>query len=231
LIIQDGELNKYTIDTSGRVLDKNVLDGVLKSIVNPTDTIPKDNQTFYVFNPHHGIVFYSKDKKRIAHISICYISGRICFYPPNKDYIKGYALFENVFSDVGYPVFYRPEYYCGYARRFKSEIDTTERVLRIDSVDVKPFFQIDKLTYNDYLQEYFFCTISDSSYYDKKISYSFIIEKNGEVTFQKIINKKNTLEEKRLLISLYGMPNWVPGKKNGQNERILIEKTIYLKEE
>ncbi len=229
LVIQNKSLNKETIDIAGHIIDKNRLDKILEIIANPPDSIPPDKQTFYVFSPHHGIVFFNEDEQPIAHISVCFISGNIHFSPENNDYSRGYVLFSELFNDVGYPVFNRPEHYSGYSRRFNDNIETTENPFAYCDVTTKPKFQYKDMLFDEYLNEHLFFEITDSLNYDKKISFSFIVEKTGDITFQKIFVEKMDLEENRLFIALNELPNWLPGKNGDEKVRTIIKKTIYLK--
>jgi len=230
LIIQNDALNESAIDKNGIKINNETLNDLLDIIANQSNMITPDEGTFYSFSPHHGIIFFNRNKEPIAYITVDFIRGYIIFSPDNEYYNNGLVLFKDLFESLGYPVFNRPEFYYGYSRQFKNGVNTKEIVYTYNDIEVKPEFNYNNLTFSDYLEKNLINTISDSTDFDKYISFSFVVEQNGEITFPEINYGKNDQEDKLLLIALNVMPNWNPGKIGNSNCRVRVDYTVYLKE-
>ena len=57
-------------------------------------------------------------------------------------------------------------------------------------------------------------------YKQGKVIVSFIVEKDGSITNATILRSVDPALDKEALRVVKGMPNWLPGKKNGRNARI-----------
>jgi hypothetical protein len=98
--IKGGKLNKALTDTIGVILSSRKIQELNQILITP------DPEKLYpimdCFIPRHGVVFWDKDQKPVAWISVCFECRQIIAQPEITKYdLTGLKLF---FEECGFPV-------------------------------------------------------------------------------------------------------------------------------
>ncbi len=99
-----------------------------------------------------------------------------------------------------------------------------------DFVDQMPEFPGGKTGLNNYIQDNLhFPNRVKKAGITGKVFTEFIVEKNGEISNQKVYKGLSTKLEKEALKLISNMPNWIPGKNKGKVVRVKISLPLEFK--
>jgi len=227
-IIIEGRLDSTVQDTTGILLNAKQTTQFLTIVRGKPVSFPEP--TSLCFYPHHGIVFYEKAQRPVAHLSICFQCSIYRSFPHLK--LPAYrevdmAALEKFIRQLGLPVFPTNEHYYGYARQFKPGVDTTQPVYSPAQTDLKPEFTRGKYTLLEYLRKKSGLPVAAQET-SEEITFSFIVEQNGEITGIRIEQGWLRSYNTALVSALSVMPNWVPGQINGNKVRVRVQQKVYF---
>jgi hypothetical protein len=116
-IIEYGRLNTTVIDTIGVVLTNEHVRKVIS--VATGNNSGKIEELAECFIPHHGIVFYDKDKRPLASVTICFYCRRMKFIPETVTPEKGLGILKKVILELKFPIFHEQMDYIDYGIKLK----------------------------------------------------------------------------------------------------------------
>lgn len=116
-IIKNGLLNTTVTDTIGVTLTNEQVRKVISVATGKNSGV--FGELAECFIPHHGIVFYDKDKKPLASVTICFYCGRMKFIPKTVTPEKGLGILKEVILELKFPVFNDPMDYIEYGKKLK----------------------------------------------------------------------------------------------------------------
>ena len=101
-IIHDGKLHSEVVNPEGIKLDA----AQVKRLLGATFHREPDRSGSGCFFPHHGIVFYDRDGKPVASVSICLVCTIAAEFPYGADTMRwNLAALAQLIQDLGLPVF------------------------------------------------------------------------------------------------------------------------------
>jgi hypothetical protein len=103
LIIEQGKLHPQVLNPDGVKLDTIQIERLLTILRHKS---PDEGVSACLFLPHHGIVFYDREGKSVAHVSVCFLCEIGIAEPRNHPMgTKDFAALERLVRDLGLPVF------------------------------------------------------------------------------------------------------------------------------
>ncbi|RYD66743.1 MAG: hypothetical protein EOP83_04275 [Verrucomicrobiaceae bacterium] len=103
LIIEKGKLHPDVVNPEGIKLDATQTQRLLTLLRHES---PDEGVPACMFRPHHGVVFYDRDGKPIANVSICFlceVAGSVPNSHPMSE--SDFAKLKRLVQDLGLPVF------------------------------------------------------------------------------------------------------------------------------
>jgi len=105
LIIDKGKLHPEVFDPEGIKLDATQTERLLTLLRHES---PDEGVPACMFRPHHGIVFYDREGKPVAHVSVCFLCEVEAATPANHRMSEAdFAALKQLVQDLGLPVFER----------------------------------------------------------------------------------------------------------------------------
>ena len=103
LIIDKGKLHPEVMHPDGIKLDAKQTERLLTLLRHKS---PDEGVPSCMFLPHHGIVFYDREEKPVAHVSVCFLCEIEIADPANHRMSESdFAALKHLVQDLGLPVF------------------------------------------------------------------------------------------------------------------------------
>lgn len=111
-IIVDGKLHPSVSDTLGVKLSESAAKKI--EMILSGKSGQDEDMVAECFVPHHGIVFFNRQHKAVAWVSICFMCNTMRVEPSNGLPDRGMRELRNVIEESGLPIFKKQEQYLEY---------------------------------------------------------------------------------------------------------------------